>query len=348
MILIGHLDLDAFFARCEELRDPELEGKPLVVCVYTRGGSSGAVSTSNYEARELGIESAMPLKEAKARATDDTVFLPADHEYYSEMSRRVLSVLRGHSSEVQKYSIDEAFFRIEKDSLRTAKKIKADIEALGLSASIGIGPNKFVAKMASEEEKPDGLTLVEGDEVVEFLSGKPVEEIHGVGDKTAEKLREMGLERCQDIREANSALLVHKLGKSRAASLSVKVQGKGSRELESEDRKQISKIVTMEQNSSDFNYVSKELSRACQKLVDRLSEENTAFSRVGVVTVDSGLETHSRSRSIKTSPPGPRLFSEAERLLEEMISREELEVRRVGVRVSGLIDTDRQTALSAF
>jgi DNA polymerase IV (DinB-like DNA polymerase) len=348
MTLIGHLDLDAFFARCEELRDPDLEEKPVVVCVYTRGGSSGAVSTCNYEARELGIGSAMPLNEARARATEETVFLPVDHDYYRKMSGKVLSALRNRSPEVQKYSIDEAFFRIEKEPVRTAKKVKADIEALGLSASIGIGPNKFVAKMASEEEKPDGLTFVETGEVEDFLSDKPVEDIHGVGDRTAEKLREMGVERCRDIREANSARLVDELGKSRAASLRAKARGKGSRELESEDRKQMSKIVTMEQNSSDFGYVSKELSRACRKLSDRLSDEGTAFSKVGVVAVDSELQSYSRSRSVKTSRPGPRLFGEAERLLEEMMSQEELEVRRVGVRASGLVDTDRQKTLGAF
>ncbi|MFB6190641.1 MAG: DNA polymerase IV [Candidatus Nanohaloarchaea archaeon] len=345
---IGHVDLDAFFARCEELKDPELEDKPVVICVYTRGGSSGAVSTCNYEARELGIDSAMPLNEARARATGDTVFLSVDHEHYNKMSDRVLSALRNRSPEVQKYSIDEAFFRIEEEPVKTAKKVKADIEALGLSASIGIGPNKFVAKMASEEEKPDGLTFVETGEAEEFLWDKPVEDIHGVGGSTAEKLREMGVKRCRDILKVNSARLAGEIGKGRAASLKAKARGKGSRDLESDARQQMSKIVTMDRNSSDFDYVSKDLSRACQRLVDRLEAEGAAFSKVGVVTVDSELERYNRSRSVKTSRPGPRLFNEAERLLEEMMSQGELEVRRVGVRVSGLVDTDRQKTLAAF
>lgn len=345
---IGHVDLDAFFARCEEIRNPELEGEPLVICVYTRGGSSGAVSTSNYEARELGIESAMPLSEARSKATDDTAFLPVDHEYYSSISDEVISVLRSRSLEVQKYSVDEAFFRIRRDPERKAKEIKAGIESLALSASVGIGPNKFVAKMASEEDKPDGLTVIPAEEVQGFLEDKPVGRLHGVGESTEEKLLEMGIERCADIREANSSLLVGELGKNRAASLKAKARGEGSRDLESDERKQMSKIVTMERNSTDFGYVSKELSRACQQLVRRLEKEKKAFSRVGVVAIDAGLETYRRSRKVKTAPPGPKLFGEAERLLEEMMSEHKIEVRRVGVRASGLVDRDTQTALTSF
>lgn len=342
------MDLDAFFARCEELRDPELEEKPVVVCVYTRGGSSGAVSTCDYMARELGISSAMPLQEAKARASQETVFLPVDHEYYRDISDRVLSVLRNRSPEVQEYSIDEAFFRIEKEPVVTAKKIKSDIEALGLSSSIGIGPNRFVAKMASEEDKPDGLTKVEPGDVEDFLADKPVGDIHGVGDKTEQKLLELGIETVREIGKANSALLVDEVGKNRAESLKAKARGEGSHDLREDGRKQVSRIVTMEHDSSDFGYVSSELSRACHELVQRLERKDLAFTRIGIIAIDTGMQEYTRSRSVKTSRPGPRLFCEAEHLLDELMAREEPVLRRVGVRVSGLVDTDRQTALSSF
>lgn len=348
MTSIGHVDLDAFFARCEQRRRPELEGKPLVVCVYTRGGSSGAVSTCNYEARELGIESAMPLSQARKRASSDTVFLSVDHEHYSKMSSRVLSKLRSHSPEVQRYSIDEAFFRVDGSPVETAKRVKADIETLGLSSSVGVGPNRFVAKMASEEDKPDGLTVVSEEEVSGFLEDKAVEQLHGVGEKTAGKLRELGIQTCEDMRQVNSSRLVDELGRKRAASLKAKTRGEGATEFGSSDRKQMSKIVTMEQDSGDPDYVQKELARACQQLVDRLEQDSRAFSRVGIVAKDVELETYTRWRKVKTSRPGEKLFEEAGDLLDELMAEEEPELRRVGVRVSELVDTDRQTALSAF
>lgn len=345
---IGHIDLDAFFATCEELRNPHLEERPIVICVYTRDGSSGAVSTCNYKARELGIDSAMPLKKAQSRATSDTVFLAADHGYYSKISGKIISILHTHSRQVQKYSIDEAFFHIEKNPLKTAKKIKADIEAAGLSSSIGIGPNRFVAKMASEQDKPDGLRMVKEDEVKDFLTDKPVGDIHGVGEKTEQKLLDLGIETCLDIRQANTSRLVEEIGKSKASTVTARAYGKGSRDLGSDEKKQMSKIITMQRNSSNLGYISKELSRACQQLIERLESENKAFSNVGIVAVDTELETYTRSRAVKTSRPGKKLYREAESLLNRLISEEDPTLRRVGVRVSDLIDTERQTMLSAF
>lgn len=345
--MIGHIDLDAFFARCEELRNPELEGSPVVICVYTRGGDSGAVSTSNYEARELGIQSAMPLSQAREIADDETVFLPVDHEYYREKSREVMSVLRSQTSEVEEYSIDESFFRVRNSPETKARKIKADIEALGLSSSIGIGPNKFVAKMASEHDKPDGLKIVTDDEKKEFLADKPVEKIHGVGGKTRDKLEDIGVEKCEDLRQADNSLLVEKFGRNKAASLKSKSIGEGSKDLDSEERKQMSRIKTMNSNSSSYRYVRTELRKACESLHDRLERKNIAFSNASIIVIDAGLKTHTRSKKLKTSESFDQLFQAADSLLADFMSRD-IEVRRIGARVSGLVDTERQKSLEAF
>lgn len=345
MEFIGHLDLDAFFARCEELKQPELEGKPVVVCVYTRNSSSGAVSTCNYEARELGIGSGMPLSEAKSRANDETVFLPVDRDFYSRKSRQVMDLLPG---EIHQTSVDEAYFRLEEQPVKTAEKIKQEIEEHGLTASIGIAPNKFVAKMASEEDKPDGLTFVEEDDVEEFLEEKPVGDLHGVGSATEEKLNSIGIEDCSDLRAADNAHLAAEFGSDRAASLKARAYGRGSKKFEETEQKQISKIKTMEKNSSNYRAVRKELEEAVEELWNRIERKEKAFQRVTVILIDTDLQTYTRSRKIKTSDTHANLFKEADKLLKEFMEGEDRVLRRIGVRASDLVDVKKQTSLQKF
>lgn len=346
--MIAHIDMDAFFARCEELRNPELEEKPVVICMYTRNETSGAVSTSNYRARELGINSGMPLSEARNKASEETVFLPADHDYYRQKSEDFMSVVRSHSSTVQKTSIDEAYLRLKGEPEQKAKKIKAKIESKGLSASIGLAPNKFLAKLASEEDKPDGLHRVTRDEAEDFLRGKDIKSLHGVGGKTASKLREIGLTKVEDLREVNSARLAQELGRKKAAALKAKAKGKGSTELENSDRKQLSKIKTMERNSRDPDYIMKELEVLAESLEERIERKDIAFKGVTVIGIDRGMDTLTRSSKINTSDSSEEIISEAEKLLEKLLADVDTELRRVGLRVSDLVDTGKQAKLNSF
>lgn len=344
---IAHLDLDAFFARCEEIRNPELEEVPVVICVYTRGRSSGAVSTSNYRARELGIGSGMPLSEARRKADGSAVCLPVDHDYYSEKSQEVMSVIRSHSSEIQKTSVDEAYFRLRDEPVEKAKRIKAEIETLGLTASIGISANRFMAKMASEEDKPDGLTVIEEDEREEFLSERPVEDLHGVGEKTAARLAQKGIEVCHDLVEADASILVEEFGQKRATDLKARARGEGSRSLESTERKQVSRVKTLGKNSRDYRYLRSEMEGLCSEVHRRLESRDRAFRRVTVIGIDTDLGSHTRSRTVKTADSERRLFAEADRLLQELVD-EGIELRRLGVRASSLVDTSQQTSLQNF
>ncbi|MFB6291961.1 MAG: DNA polymerase IV [Candidatus Nanohaloarchaea archaeon] len=345
---IGHLDMDAFFARCEELRNPELEEKPLVICVYTREGESGAVSTSNYEARELGIGSGMPLKEARAKATEETVFLPVDHDYYREKSREAMSVLRSRSSRVQKASIDEAYFELDGRPVEKAKKIQAELESEGLSASIGIAPNKFLAKMASEEDKPGGLTRLREEEAEDFLREKSVGEIHGIGDATEKKLEDAGIETCGELLEAENALMVELFGKKKAVSMKAKASGEGSTELGDRERKQMSRIRTMPRNSSDYGFLKRQLGLTCRELWERVKNRDKAFTKVALVAIDTELNSYTRSRSVKTTESGERMFREADRLLQRLLSETDAEFRRIGFRVAGFVDKEKQTSLDTF
>ncbi|MFB6144590.1 MAG: DNA polymerase IV [Candidatus Nanohaloarchaea archaeon] len=345
--MIAHIDMDAFFARCEELRNPRLEEKPVVICIYTRNETSGAVSTSNYRARELGINSGMPITEAREKADEDTVFLPADHEYYRQKSEEVMSVLRSHSRKIEKTSIDEAYFRI-KGGKKEARKIKARIESKGLSASIGIAPNKFLAKLASEEEKPDGLYRVGEGEEKQFLNGKKVEKLHGVGSKTAEKLAEEGIETVEQLRSANNAALADRFGRKNAASLKDKSEGKGSRKLGKDEQKQISRIKTMERNSRDPDYIRKELQFLAESLANRVEEKKVAFRGITLIAVDADLQNYTRSKKIDTSDRPTEALEKSEDLLEKLLSDPEEDIRRVGIRISDLVDTSKQSKLSSF
>lgn len=346
--MIAHIDMDAFFARCEQVRKPELKEKPVVICIYTRNKSSGAVSTSNYKARELGIVSGMSLREAKDRATEETVFLEADHDFYRRKSEEVMAILSSFTNKIQQTSIDEAYFRLENNEREKAKKIKAGIESLGLTASIGIAPNKFLAKLASEEDKPDGLRIVEKDEKKQFLQDKEVRDLHGVGSKTEEALEDIGVETVEGLREINNSTLAEKLGREKTASLKRKAVGKGSKSLETDSQKQISKIKTMERNSRNRRYMMKEVGVLADKLDQRINSKQKAFRRVTLIAIDTELNQYTRSSKIDTAESRQRILAEADELLEKLLEQKESQFRRIGLRVSDLVDRKRQKTLQSF
>jgi DNA polymerase IV (DinB-like DNA polymerase) len=167
--VILHVDLDAFYASVEEREDPSLRGKPVVVCMFSaRGGDSGAVAASNYIARERGIRSGMSIKRAK-KLEPDAVYLPARRDFYSDVSEGIMDNLRRFADAFEQVSIDEAFLDVSESSkedfqeaLKIANRIKRDVKRIDkITCSIGIGPNKLIAKMAASTNKPYGLTVVQ-------------------------------------------------------------------------------------------------------------------------------------------------------------------------------------------
>lgn len=214
--VIIHLDMDAFFAAVEQLDNPELRGKPLVV-----GGSPddrGVVATCSYEARRFGVRSAMPLSEARRRCPD-CIFVRGRMSRYSEISRAVFSIMSGYSPQMERVSIDEAFLDVTKSEPlfgpgeEIARVIQRRIaEELGLSASVGVAPNKFIAKVASDLRKPGGLVVVPPDQMASFLAPLGIERIWGVGPKTAETLHALGLHTIGDVQTCTPELLKGRLG----------------------------------------------------------------------------------------------------------------------------------------
>src|SRR5262245_12501329 len=213
---IVHLDMDAFYASVEERDDPHLRGKPVVV--GGRPESRGVVAAASYAARKLGVRSAMPMARA-VRLCPELVIVPPHFERYREVSHQVMEILRACTPLVEPLSLDEAYLDVtenawgEEFGSRVAKRLKREIlEKTRLTASAGVAPNKFLAKIASGYRKPDGLTVISPERVEAFLQELPVEALWGVGPVTARKLRAIGLEKLVQVRSVDRDLLRQAVG----------------------------------------------------------------------------------------------------------------------------------------
>ena len=214
--MILHIDMDAFYASVEQLDNPELKGK----CVMVGGTSNrGVVSAASYEARKLGVHSAMPAFQARQKCPDG-IFLHPRMERYKEVSHQIMAILRDFSPLVEPVSIDEAYLdisgsrRLYGDPIEAARQIKQKIkETVGLTSSVGLAPNKFLAKIASDMNKPDGLTVIMPEQVAQFIDGLPIQKVPGVGKKTAGQLTLMGINTLGDIHKFPEKMLFERLGK---------------------------------------------------------------------------------------------------------------------------------------
>lgn len=356
MAVILHVDLDAFFASCEKRRNSDLEESPVVVCVYSgRGKDSGAVSAADYQARDYGIHAGMPISEARElaeEAGEDIAFLGADKDYYSQVSEEVMDAVQEEVKDIEAASIDEAYGLVEEgyDEARgTAERIKDNVEEMELTSSVGIGPNKLIAKMASDRNKPDGLTVVKPDEVEEFLEGMDVEELHGIGPKTGEELDDMGIETVEELREARRQELVEKFGEKKGLSLHQKARGEGSKNLEKQEQEQLSRLTTLEENTRDLEDINPVLEQLSKEVMDRVEERGWRYSTVTVLFVTTDLDTRTRSTTFKTASGSRQRFQNtAEELAEQFLKEDpKVVVRRFGVRASGF-DKSGQKSLGEF
>jgi DNA polymerase-4 len=256
---IIHLDMDAFYAAVEVMDNPDLQGKPVIV-----GGSKerGVVSSASYEARTFGIHSAQPVATA-IKLCPQGIFRPVRMWRYKEISRQIFEIFQRFSPLVEPLSLDEAFVDVTGSTRlfgppeEIAKKIKQQVVAeTGLTASAGVAPTKFIAKIASDIQKPDGLTIVPEGKVKEFLGPLPIEKLWGVGEKTRKTLAHLGVETIGDLGRVPPELLVRKLGKH-GLHLSLLAKGVDEREVETE--RQVKSIGHEETYSSLATRVAKRL-----------------------------------------------------------------------------------------
>jgi DNA polymerase IV (DinB-like DNA polymerase) len=354
--IIGHLDMDAFFAAVEERDHPEWRGLPLVVGADPRDGRGrGVVSTANYPARRYGIHSAMPISRAwdlaeaaRRREELETVFVTPNFPRYAEFSRRIMALVRRHVPRVQVVGIDEAYLDLGfcqsfQEARGLCRKIQDEIKAQeGLTASVGIGPNKLVAKIASDHQKPDGLTVVRAEEAEDFLAPLPIRIIPGVGPKTEQFLARQGIRKVADVKRFTPEELERLLGKWGLA-LYEKARGRGSALLKtSREPKSIGEQETFFEDTRDIEFLFGRVWAMCRSILKSLKEEGFQTFRTVVVTLRfADFETHTRSHTLARPASSLRVLQfNAMKLLMPFLDRRENPhrklVRLLGVRLEKL------------
>jgi DNA polymerase-4 len=298
---ILHVDMDAFYASVEQRDDPSLRGKPVAV-----GGSPesrGVVAAASYEARVFGVRSALPMSRA-VRLCPDLVIVRPDFSKYGEVSRQVFTIFRDVTPLVEPLSLDEAYLDVTENSwgeplaVEVARRIKARIrEETCLTASAGVAPNKFLAKIASGWKKPDGLTVISPDRVESFLARQPVDALWGVGPVTAKKLRAAGIEKLVDVRTADEELLRGVVG-SWADSLRELAFGRDNRPVEpNHERKSIGCEETFPRDLVDVDQIRRELESLARDAAGVLARKNLVARTVVLKLRYSNFETITRSET---------------------------------------------------
>jgi len=353
------IGLDYFYAQVEEVENPSLKDRPVLVCVFSgRTDESGVISTSNYKAREYGVKSGMPIALAKRRLEGvQASFIKIDHSKYETYSQRVMEILRSEVDTLEQTGIDEAFFDITKRTegdyraaSSTALEIKARIlDQEKLTCSIGIGPNKVVAKMASDFKKPDGLTVVRDREVSAFLSPLPADRIYGVGPKTAKLLQTRGITTIPELAHAPTEMLEDILGKKFAVYLHNASNGTDDEPvLDSGEVTQLSRIITLKHDTHDVDEVLTELLPALRDLHERLVSRNLFFRNLSAMGIGKNLSLHTKSRTLETPTNEYSVIEKETKGLFAALLAEVGDLRRAGVRMSALQDMVDQHSLTEF
>ncbi len=320
---IMHVDMDAFFASVEQRDHEEYRGKPVIV-----GGlsSRGVAATASYEARRFGVHSAMPMAAAKKRCPQG-IFVQGNHAHYREVSAQIFAIFARFSPLVEALSIDEAFLditgmgQLAASPRAYAQRIKQAIyEETGLVASVGIAPNKFLAKLASDLQKPDGLVIIPPDRVREILWPLPIRRLWGVGKKTAEKLQNMGYETVGQIAQAEQSGLQKAFGPKLAAQLAALANGQDDRKVEPmREAKSIGKEITFPEDLRSLEQAEHELLELAEKVGWRLRIAGVQARTVQLKVRLGDFTTYTRSRTLSEATCYDEvLYATAKDLLREL------------------------------
>ncbi|ELY94130.1 DNA polymerase IV [Natrialba hulunbeirensis JCM 10989] len=371
--IVLHVDADCFYAACERLREPELRDEPVVVGMgYEPGDTIGAVATASYEAREFGVESAQAISTAleslprRAALSPDTedhdpdltedetgYYRPVDMDFYESVAADVREILHDCADIVREVSIDEAYLDVtERTAWEVAdgfaRHVKDRIRReVGVVVSIGVAPTMSAAKIASDFDKPDGLTVVEPGAVREFLAPLDVELLHGVGPVTARELREMGLETAADVAAADPDPLVERFGE-RGQELYDRARGEDERRVEPKgDPKSFSRESAFAEPVSDPEPKYEQIETLAAAVADRAQREGALYRTVGIKAVLPPFDVNTRARSLPGPVDDPDLV---ERITRDLFAEFETEpVRKLGVRVANLeFATADQTSLDGW
>lgn len=337
------IDMDYFYVACEELRHPEIKDVPAVVGMDPKGGTGrGVVMTCNYKAREFGIRSGMPISMAY-KAKPDAVFLPLDYDYYDEISKRIMDVIRPFAGRFEQVSVDEAFVDVSekvKDYASAeayAKMIHDEIlSKVGIKCSVGIGPNKLIAKMACEKAKPNGIKLVREDDVKSFISDLDVDELYGIGGKTSEKLKRLGYSTVAQLSRANPVQLVEQFGTFGGQMIKSANGIDESEVTENYEVKSIGREFTFERNTDDYNEIGKAIEKLSGEVMKDVAKGQVSFRTVTLKLRYGDFTEHIHSRSIKLASDLDTIIGISKELYRENVDRSR-KVRKIGVRVSNFV-----------
>lgn len=302
--IILHLDMDSFYASVEMRENPELKGKPVVIGADPKNGTGrGVVSTCSYEARAFGIRSAMPISQAFVLCPQ-AVFLPPHFPRYAKASAEVMAILKSFDLPFQQVSIDEAFLDVSAlggypGATDLAARIKNDISTqLGLACSIGIAPTKVVAKIASDVDKPDGLTVVEPENLFSFLAPMPVRKIPGVGRKAEAELFEMGIRTIKDLTEYDIQVMIARFGRSSITLQSITAGKDDDIVTEQDGVKSVSREMTFLKDTNDEQVIAATIDALARDVCRNLLDESLRCRTVTIKVRYQEFVTTTKARTL--------------------------------------------------
>jgi DNA polymerase-4 len=347
---IIHIDMDAFYASVEQRDAPELRGRPVIVA-WT--GGRGVVLTASYEARRSGVHSAMPVKEA-CRLCPEGILVPPRFNIYSEVSQTIRTIFSRHADAVEPVALDEAYLDVTSDKLKsgsaieTAKAIKKSIfEETQLTASAGVSINKFVAKVASGMQKPDGLTFIPPSRIEQFMEQLNVQDFHGIGKVTAAKMNGAGIYTGSDLKKLPLQTLLKEYGKQGQFYYNI-VRGIDDRPVESDrETKSISVEDTFAEDVSDMNVITAKLEELSQLLIQRMEKYQLFGKTITLKIKYFDFTIITRSKTFNAEMKSAESIAAAVRPLLLLTDAGVKKIRLLGIGASGFETGKKQLDLFA-
>jgi DNA polymerase IV (DinB-like DNA polymerase) len=350
--IIFHMDMDHFYTAVEEREHPKYKGKPVVVGADPKEGKGrGVVATSNYEARKAGVRSGIPISRAW-KLCPEAIYLPPNFPLYIQVSIEIMEIARGYADKFEPWGLDEAFLDVSArvknygEAEAYAKQLKREInEKEHLTCSIGVGPNKLVAKIASDYQKPDGLTIVKENEAESFLAPLPARRLLWVGRKTEAKLKKMGINTIGDLARYDPTVLAEAFGVM-GTQMHLMARGIDRSEVEARTEvKSISHETTFEEDTDDAEKVLKALDALTTEVSKEVTTQKLFFKTVTVKLRYENFETHTRSKTLPFITDRLRDLQKTTRELLKGYLKHDRKIRLIGVRISNFVKGEKQKTL---
>jgi len=350
--IIFHMDMDHFYTAVEEREHPEYKGNPVVVGADPKEGKGrGVVSTSNYEARRAGVRSGIPISRAW-KLCPEAIYLPPNFPLYIKVSNEIMEIARKYADKFEQWGIDEAFLDVSTrvknygEAEALAKQLKREVkEKENLTCSIGIGPNKLIAKIASDYHKPDGLTIVKENEAEAFLAPLPVRKLLWVGRKTEAKLKNMGVNTIGDLARYDPTVLAEAFGVM-GTQMHLSARGIDRSEVEARTEvKSISHETTFEEDTDDAEAVLTALDALAADVAKEAVGQKLFFKTVTVKVRYENFETHTRSKTLAYITNRLQDLQKTARELLKAYLKTDRKIRLIGVRVSSFVKGEKQKTL---